>query len=73
MNDWRGFLPQEMSKGLIYYIHLDQDDVHVANKWTTNEGFLRLLTRRKWIYFICTTLIAEENNIRTYIYVCILL
>lgn len=30
MNDRRGFLSQETSKGLIYYIRLDQDAVHVA-------------------------------------------
>lgn len=62
-----------MSKGLIYYIHLDQDNVHVATMKTTNEGFFLFLTRRKLIYFVCTALIAEGNNTCTYIYLCILL
>lgn len=30
MNDWGGFLSHETSKGLIYYIHFDQDAVRVA-------------------------------------------
>ena len=30
MDDWRGFLSQGASKRLIYYIHLDQDAVHIA-------------------------------------------